>query len=1042
MPSLTQVTTLTTGTLGTGARVTDMVSLTQASGTYLYLGAQPGFGLYALSLAEGQAAALLDTNGLPAGADVLGATRLDILPEGAGNTLLTPGRFGAEMGGFALSANGWFGGARGYSDGAGPGGDVTDVAVVRVGGEVYLYGAVRGADGVAAWHLPSGQSALVQGAGLVDSPAIDLADVMALTSATFGATTWLFAASGSEDGLAAMKVGPGGVLTHIASMGAAEGLGIDAPLAVEAVAVGGQGFVILAGAGSSSLTVFRVEAGGLVPVDHVTDTLGTRLMGVEALATATLGDRVFVLAGGADDGVSLFELLPDGRLFLHQTLEDANGLALADVRAIEAVAVGGEIQVFVTSGSEDGVSQFTLDPGNPGATLFGTATGEALAGGGADEVVAGMGGNDTLSGGGGADIMIDGSGADVLTGGAGADVFVFISDGLTDRVTDFNPAEDRLDLSDFAMLQSLSQLAVTPTATGAILSFGDEVVEVVSHNGQPLTLADFTDAGVLNLPRSPSELVLGSRIDPATAGADLRIGTVFADTLDGLGGNDTLKGGWGDDTLSGGQGDDALAGGAGSDALDGGAGEDLADYSGAKAGVVADLAAPGANTGEAAGDTYAGIEGLVGSAFADRLTGDGAANLINGGEGADTLAGGGGDDRFVAGAGADAHDGGAGIDTVSYAAAAGLLSVDLMNPARGTGEALGDSFVGIEAVEGGNFGNDLRGDAWSNRLTGGNGVDWLTGRAGNDTLIGGGANDNLIGGTGADLLDGGAGFDRAHYSDATAGVVADLQDASQNAGAAAGDVYVSVEGLRGSNFADDLRGDGGANGIDGGSGNDLIAGRGGSDQLIGRGGNDTLDGGEGNDVLYGGAGADVLIGGNGTDRANYGDSTTGLVADLLTPSANTGIAVGDTYQGIENLQGGIGNDDLRGDDGANMITGGKGNDRLAGRDGADFLIGAEGADTLAGGAGADLLHGGTGADEFAFDFGGGGDRVLDFEVGTDTLVLGGGLPGLAGLTAAEIVEVYATDLGADVFFDFGGGDTLLVRNVADPSLLVGDIFVM
>jgi len=69
--------------------------------------------------------------------------------------------------------------------------------------------------------------------------------------------------------------------------------------------------------------------------------------------------------------------------------------------------------------------------------------------------------------------------------------------------------------------------------------------------------------------------------------------------------------------------------------------------------VVASLAAPGANTGEAAGDTYAAIENLIGSAFADRLTGNTAANRLEGGAGSDTLDGGAANDTVLGGDGAD-----------------------------------------------------------------------------------------------------------------------------------------------------------------------------------------------------------------------------------------------------------------------------------------------------------------------------------------------------------------------------------------------------
>ncbi len=77
-------------------------------------------------------------------------------------------------------------------------------------------------------------------------------------------------------------------------------------------------------------------------------------------------------------------------------------------------------------------------------------------------------------------------------------------------------------------------------------------------------------------------------------------------------------------------------------------------------------------TGDAAGDTLAGFENLVGSAHDDKLTGSNAANTLDGGRGSDTLEGGlgadtlqgrGGRDILVGGSGNDILIGGAGNDT-------------------------------------------------------------------------------------------------------------------------------------------------------------------------------------------------------------------------------------------------------------------------------------------------------------------------------------------------------------------------------------------
>jgi len=262
------------------------------------------------------------------------------------------------------------------------------------------------------------------------------------------------------------------------------------------------------------------------------------------------------------------------------------------------------------------------------------------------------------------------------------------------------------------------------------------------------------------------------------------VGTDAADIAIGLGGNDTLSGALGDDALYGGDGDDVLDGGAGADTLNGGAGNDvlmggegadslvggsgidLASHALASlSGVTARLDFPWLNTGEAAGDTYAGIEGLIGSGFHDFLVGDGAANTIlagggfdyvagvggddlllgqdgddtlDGGAGNDTLDGGTGDDILLGGGGADSMLGGGGIDFASYANATlyGVIA-RLDFPSLNINDAAEDSYSGISGLIGSGFGDFLVGTAGSQTLQGGAGIDILIARQGADVLYGG-----------------------------------------------------------------------------------------------------------------------------------------------------------------------------------------------------------------------------------------------------------------------------------------------------------------
>ncbi len=255
-------------------------------------------------------------------------------------------------------------------------------------------------------------------------------------------------------------------------------------------------------------------------------------------------------------------------------------------------------------------------------------------------------------------------------------------------------------------------------------------------------------------------------IDPQDAGIAARIfgrGTASNDnaTVDisgtyyGLGGNDLIRGNASANVLNGGDGNDYLWGGAGGDLQAGGAGVDYARYDDANWGnIVIRLDNPALNTGAAAGDTYLGVEGIIGGVGNELIAGNAFANLLLGGAGADRIYGQGGNDvvngglgsdQLYGGAGADRFIGGddTGIDFARYDDANwGNLTIRLDFASLNAGAAaVGDSYVGIEGLVAG-AGND--------RVIGNAAANVLYGVAGNDTLLGLGGNDTLFGGTGFD----------------------------------------------------------------------------------------------------------------------------------------------------------------------------------------------------------------------------------------------------------------------------------------------------
>ena len=366
------------------------------------------------------------------------------------------------------------------------------------------------------------------------------------------------------------------------------------------------------------------------------------------------------------------------------------------------------------------------------------------------------------------------------------------------------------------------------------------------------------------------------------------------ENITGSQGNDTLSGGDGVNVLAGWGGDDFLVGGPGADRLDGGIGADTVSYFISSYGVIVDLAAGTGFGGDAQGDTLVTIENITGSQDSDTLSGNAGANVLAGWAGSDLLRGGPGADRL---------DGGVGTDTATFYGDAVGVVADLAAGIGAGGNAQGDTFIGVENVNG----------SQAN--------DTLTGNAGANVLAGWAGDDVLRGGAGADKLDGGTGADTASYYGGTVGVSVNLAAGTGSGGDAQGDTYVAIDNVNGT------------------QGNDSLSGNAGANILVGWGGDD---------VLRGGAGADRLDGGAGSDTVSFYNGIVGVTVNLATGTGSGGEAQGDTYVGIENVTGSTVADEITGSALANVLNGWAGQDVLRGGGGADRFVFSAASDSAVG----------------------------------------------------------------------------------------------
>ncbi len=349
--------------------------------------------------------------------------------------------------------------------------------------------------GLEVFHLSNG-GALAQISAIADTAKSYVANVSDTASMTIAGQNYLLTLSSLENGITSYAVDASGTAALVDSLGTHDGLWVSGPAALQVMQLAGITYAVIASTGSSSLSVVRVnDMGCLFQTDQVIDDLTTRFAHPEVLDSFTMNGRSFVVSAGTDAGITVMELLPDGRLSAFCTTAFEAGAGLYDVTGLQVAVNGTTVNIFAVDDHADRVQEFALSLAGLGgmiAARFATTTGSA-----SGDLILGTAANETLLGQGGDDWIHSGGGNDVMTGGSGADVFAWDAASLHGRITDFELHSDRIDLSDWGHVYTLSALSITSTANGAIIGLNGHDVTVVSATGHPLSAADFVDGDFL-----------------------------------------------------------------------------------------------------------------------------------------------------------------------------------------------------------------------------------------------------------------------------------------------------------------------------------------------------------------------------------------------------------------------------------------------------------------------------------------------------------------------------------------------------------------
>jgi serralysin len=493
MAYLQHVTTLSGVAITYGEGIVDLEIVWYGTEPFLYSGAfsDGGIGRYALS--DGLPAVEVQQVVGSARNGQLGLSDLGTVEVAGVNYLFAPGRYGDLVTFRAFRPDGGIGGIRDISLPPGvEAGGISQFATVSLAGKDFLVTAVRGEAGLNVfWVMPDFSLQLT--AKVQTAAKTPLETVSDLEIVVLGSKAFILAACAGDGGLVSLRLNADGTVATADMLSAALGVAWANPTAIATIQTGEGMHAVLGAAGTGTLTVLRITDQGIfVPTDHKLDDLTTRFGGVQDIATFSHQGRHFVVAGGADDGIALFELGPGGRLYHLQSIAHQLGWTLKNVSAIEAVVTGNQAQIFVAGEGVGGITQFAVDLTRFGVVRLGGDTAQTLNGTALDDHLEAGAGGGTLSGGNGADRLVAGTGTTVMWGGSGADVFVFRPGHGEDWIKDFQRGTDRIDLSGFEMLYSVTALDIAPTQTGAILRIGADTIHIDAMNGRTIQPWHFT----------------------------------------------------------------------------------------------------------------------------------------------------------------------------------------------------------------------------------------------------------------------------------------------------------------------------------------------------------------------------------------------------------------------------------------------------------------------------------------------------------------------------------------------------------------------
>ena len=261
---------------------------------------------------------------------------------------------------------------------------------------------------------------------------------------------------------------------------------LDGASFVTSADVGGTTYIFVAGGADNGISVFSLNASGvLTNTYNVTDSGALNLVGVSGLTTITSQGNTYLIAAGAgDNGLSVFRVATNGTLTSVYDLADGGALNLGGVSRVASATVSGTAYVFAAGTNDDGISVFSVAGNGKLSSVYNVAdTGTLKLDGVKGLTTAVIGGTTFLFAAGGVD-----DGVSVFSVGANG--------SLTNTSNVSDDATLKLDgASDVAtaVVSGVTYLFVSGSVDNGVSVFS------VNSSGVLSNVANVSDSGALNL---------------------------------------------------------------------------------------------------------------------------------------------------------------------------------------------------------------------------------------------------------------------------------------------------------------------------------------------------------------------------------------------------------------------------------------------------------------------------------------------------------------------------------------------------------------